>query len=247
MKYHVHLESQPSNSFRCQLAANSLDIDVKKKLKHELTVDFQPQENWSIGLIYGASGSGKTTLAKEIFKEEFKSLEVDQDKTILDQFPESVEYHELASVLSGVGLSQVPCWLRPVKTLSNGQQARATIAYAIIQQEGLIVVDEWTSVVDRTVAKVMSHCVQKYVRKKQRQIVLLSCHDDVINWLAPDWVIDCNTQTFKNYEPAFFLENEKNSFSELNNATKTHGKTLANIIILAKIYRAENCTPTVYI
>jgi ATPase subunit of ABC transporter with duplicated ATPase domains len=28
-------------------------------------------------------------------------------------------------MLNGIGLNSVPCWLRPVKTLSNGQKARA--------------------------------------------------------------------------------------------------------------------------
>jgi hypothetical protein len=43
---------------------------------------------------------------------------------------------------------------------------------------------------------VMSHCVAKHARRSQRKIVLLSCHYDVIEWLNPDWVIDCNEQKF---------------------------------------------------
>jgi GNAT superfamily N-acetyltransferase len=62
----------------------------------------------------------------------------------------------------------------------------------------MIVIDEWTSVVDRTVAKVMSHCIQKHARKTGKKIVLMSCHYDVIEWLNPDWVIDANKQTFEN-------------------------------------------------
>jgi GNAT superfamily N-acetyltransferase len=60
------------------------------------------------------------------------------------------------------------------------------------------VIDEWTSVVDRTVAKVMCHCIQKHARKTNTQIVLLSCHYDVIEWLNPDWIIDANKQSFDN-------------------------------------------------
>ena len=58
-----------------------------------------------------------------------------------------------------MGLSQVPCWVRPAFTLSNGQQARAKIALTLADNKDLAVIDEWTSVVDRTVAKVMSHAV----------------------------------------------------------------------------------------
>ena len=56
--------------------------------------------------------------------------------------------------------------------------------------------DEWTSVVDRNVAAVMSHSLQKKARRENKKIVLLSCHYDVLDWLNPDWVIDCNEQKF---------------------------------------------------
>lgn len=62
--------------------------------------------------------------------------------------------------------------------------------------ERVVVIDEWTSVVDRTVAKVMSHCIAKHARKTGKRIVLCSCHYDVVEWLNPDWIIDCNRQEF---------------------------------------------------
>jgi energy-coupling factor transporter ATP-binding protein EcfA2 len=99
-------------------------------------------------------------------------------------------------MLCGVGLTSVPCWIRPVYTLSNGQKARAECALQMARKDGMIVIDEWTSVVDRTVAKVMSHCIQKHARKTGKRIVLLSCHYDVVEWLNPDWVIDANKQTY---------------------------------------------------
>jgi GNAT superfamily N-acetyltransferase len=46
------------------------------------------------------------------------------------------------------------------------------------------------------VGKVMSHCVAKHARRSKRSIVLNSCHYDVIEWLDPDWIIDCNKQTY---------------------------------------------------
>lgn len=194
--YTVKLESEVSNSFRCAMAAQSLDIDVKKKSIHELKINADIQSDFSIGLIVGASGSGKTTLAKQIFGQKiFEKYKLDETKSILDQLPKELQYEECAEILSGIGLTSVPCWIRPVYTLSNGQKARAEAAL-YMQQKDLIILDEWTSVVDRTVAKVMSHCVQKTARKNQKKIILLSCHYDVIEWLNPDWIIDCNTQSF---------------------------------------------------
>jgi len=102
-------------------------------------------------------------------------------------------------MLCGVGLTSVPCWIRPAYTLSNGQRARAECALQMAREDSdIVVIDEWTSVVDRTVAKVMSHCIQKHARKNKKKIVLLSCHYDVVEWLNPDWIIDANKQEYIN-------------------------------------------------
>lgn len=194
--YDVKLSSEVFKSFRCQRAADSLDIDVKKKSVHELTIKADIESAFSVGLIVGASGSGKTTLAHKIYGADIFKTKIDNDKSIIDQLPKELTYDECAEILSGIGLTSVPCWIRPVKTLSNGQRARAEAALAMVKSDTLTIIDEWTSVVDRTVAKVMSHCVQKFARKRSKQIVLLSCHYDVIEWLNPDWIIDCNKQTF---------------------------------------------------
>jgi len=98
--------------------------------------------------------------------------------------------------LSGVGLTSVPCWIRPAYTLSNGQKARAEMALALNSKDEFIVIDEFTSVVDRTVAKVMSHSIQKYAQKFNKKIIILSCHFDIIEWLNPDFIIDCNEQSY---------------------------------------------------
>lgn len=193
--YNVTLQSPVSKSYRCKRAADSLDIDVEKKSIHQLSVQANIETPYNIGLIIGASGSGKTTLAKQIFGEDCFKTVLDDSKPIIEQFPTDYDYETCAKILSGVGLTQVPCWIRPVYTLSNGQKARAEAAL-LMCKNGLSVIDEWTSVVDRTVAKVMSHCIQKHARAEQKRIVLLSCHYDVIDWLNPDWIIDCNKQEY---------------------------------------------------
>lgn len=194
--FNVALKSEPSKSFRCQKAADSLDIDTNKKLSHSLRVSADVDTPYNVGLIVGASGSGKTTLARVMAEQDFESPILDLSKPIIDQFPEGWTYDECATALSGVGLTQVVCWLRPAGTLSNGQRARADVAIRLAQDETVTFIDEWTSVVDRTVAKVMSHSVQKFARKANKRVVLISCHYDVIDWLQPDWVIDCNRQKF---------------------------------------------------
>ena len=197
--YEVLLKSPVSTSFRCQKAANSLDIDTEKKSIHHLKIEADLKTPYNLGLIIGASGSGKTTLAKQIFGDDIFKNNLDETLPIIEQFPESMSYDDCAKLLNGVGLTSVPCWIRPVYTLSNGQKSRAEVALLLADtSKDITAIDEWTSVVDRTVAKVMSHCVQKMIRRADKQIVLNSCHYDVIEWLNPDWIIDCNEQSYTN-------------------------------------------------
>lgn len=228
----VTLQSPVSNSFRCRMAANSLDIDTNKKSIHHLKIDnIDIPKDWSIGVIYGASGSGKTTLAKKLFGESIFYSTLKEDLPIIEQFDESYSYQDCADMLNGMGLNSVPCWIRPVYTLSNGQKARAEAAL-LLSLAHLGVLDEWTSVVDRAVGKAMSVCVSKYVRKKDKKIILLTCHFDVIEWLKPDWVIDCNKQEFLlPRSDGFFLPQRKSLNSQSGALIKEHGNILASITI----------------
>jgi hypothetical protein len=61
----------------------------------------------------------------------------------------------------------------------------------------MIVVDEFTSVVDRQVAKIGSHAVQKHIRKCGKKFVAVTCHYDVFEWLQPDWVLEPATMSFQ--------------------------------------------------
>ena len=215
-KAEVILQSEIFNNFRCKMACDSLDIDITKKSVHHLKVDnINIPNDWSIGVIYGASGSGKTTLAKQLFGEDcFKTI-MDENTPIINQLPKELSYEDCSSILNGIGLTSVVCWVRPVKTLSNGQRARAEAALLMTQSDDVTIIDEWTSVVDRTVAKAMSHCVQKFARRQKKRIILLSCHYDIIEWVKPDWLIDCNKQQFflPQSEDFFFQRRDQLEFS----------------------------------
>jgi hypothetical protein len=59
----------------------------------------------------------------------------------------------------------------------------------------LVVFDEFTSVVDRNVAKVCSAAIAKGIRRGHIpcRFVAVTCHYDVAEWLEPDWVLDMAT------------------------------------------------------
>jgi ABC-type multidrug transport system ATPase subunit len=194
----VKLESPPPKGFRSIKAAQSVDLNIEQKLTHKLEVTADVQSEFNVGVIIGASGSGKTTLAKQIYGNDCFKEVLDLQKPVIEQFPDHMSYEDAVKALTGIGLSQVPCWVKPAGALSNGQKARAEAALQLCADVETVVIDEFTSVVDRNVAKVMAHCVQKYARKLNKRIVLVSCHYDIFEWLNPDWVIDCNDGSYTN-------------------------------------------------
>lgn len=161
----------------------------------DLPVDERP---WNIGLIVGPSGCGKTTIINELFKAQiFNEFEWPKDKSILDGFPSQMGIKEISSLLNSVGFSSPPSWMRPYPVLSNGEKFRVTIARALAESNELCVIDEFTSVVDRTVAKIGSAAVAKTVRNMGKKFVAVSCHYDIEEWLQPDWVYKPHDNSFE--------------------------------------------------
>jgi ABC-type lipoprotein export system ATPase subunit/GNAT superfamily N-acetyltransferase len=146
---------------------------------------------WNIGVILGSSGSGKTSILNKLGG--VRKPTFDRDKPLISNF-DWLTPKEVSMVLTSMGLSSVPTWLRPFHALSNGEQYRASLAYLVASaRDGeVILVDEYTSVVDRDVAKAMSFALQKYVRREGKRIVVASCHYDILEWLMPDWT--CSPQ-----------------------------------------------------
>ena len=167
------------------------NFDYKFDGKTEFTVPHFPkiQNDFSIGVIYGSSGSGKSSMLKQFGEEQ--ELVWDYNKTIASHF-DSVE--DAIERLGAVGLNTVPTWAKPRNVLSNGEGFRCDLARRLGNN---IVIDEFTSVVNRDVAKSCSLSLYKYVkRKKLKNIVLATCHDDILEWLQPDWVFNTDVRQF---------------------------------------------------
>jgi GNAT superfamily N-acetyltransferase len=155
-------------------------------------------EPWQIGLVVGPSGSGKSTVAAELFGDAIvRGYDWPDGRAVVDGFPADVGVRAATAALSSVGFSSPPNWLRPFRVLSNGEQFRATLARALTEPRGLVVLDEFTSVVDRTVARIGSAAVGKAVRRAPgKKFVAVTCHYDVADWLCPDWALEMPTGEF---------------------------------------------------
>jgi len=189
----LKLESEIINDKYTAYIYEAFDIQDKEKTKVEIPYSLSEAKNfdWNIGVIYGSSGSGKTSILKKMGN--INSTDFKHDKPLISNF-DWLEPKEATYLLMSIGLSSVPTWLRPYHTLSNGEQYRAQLAYKVgkTTDKEVILIDEYTSVVDRDVAKAMSFALQKYIRKTNKRIILASCHYDIMEWLMPDWT--CSPQ-----------------------------------------------------
>lgn len=202
-QFNIVKRVEVENTPRVTQLLGLFDIPPSERSESEWKIDLPIDgTDWKIGLIVGPSGSGKSTFAREAFGEGkyvFSNQGYDWPKTksIVDGFDKGNGIKQITGALSSVGFSSPPAWVRPFDTLSTGEQFRATMARAILDPSPLVVIDEFTSVIDRTVAQIGSAAISKAIRKTpKKQIVAVTCHHDVTEWLCPDWVLEMPSGTF---------------------------------------------------
>ena len=192
-------KSAPPKSFRVASVMGTYDLQDNSVTEH-FVGNIDLQRDWQIGLIVGASGTGKTTIARELFPDAYVEKFEYKAASLLDDMPKECSMSEITKTLTSVGFASVTSWLKPYDVLSNGEKMRCDLARAILSPEHLFVFDEFTSVVDRNVAKIGSFAMQKAIRKTDKQFIAVTCHYDVEDWLLPDWVFDTNSMTFRSNE-----------------------------------------------
>ena len=170
--------------------------------------------------ILGESGCGKSTLLKHFGSEEQPTW--DPTKSVISHF-ETPE--EGIAKLSSVGFNSIPSWYKPFHVLSNGEKFRAELARKI--KTGAVI-DEYTSVVDRNVAKAASVSLSRYIKNNDiENVVLSTCHYDIVDWLEPDWVLNTDTGELLH---GFFLSDQK-SLSKFIGQQMIVGECLKTITI----------------
>ena len=167
-----------------------------------LDVELDLTGDWNIGVVVGPSGSGKTSIGKTIFGGGTEIHDYHkrwpQDKPIIDAIVPKGSFDDVTGALASVGLGDVPAWLRPFRVLSNGEQFRAGLARLICEKPKQVVVDEFTSVIDRRIAQIGSQAFQKAWRRANPtgKAVLLTPHYDILDWVQPNWILDLRTGKF---------------------------------------------------
>ena len=211
-------------TYRVARVLSDFDMDKSKGDVH-FKGEIEIPENWNVGLIYGASGTGKTTLVKELFPNAVVDAFSWGGGAFLDDFQKDIPFEEISKTLYAVGMGSVPSWVRPFHVLSNGEKMRVTLARGLLERD-FFVFDEFTSVVDRQVAKVCSLAVSRYCKKHKKKFLAVSCHKDVVEWLEPDF-----TFCTDDYKQNFPLARTQKQTSLLESAGAKNGQNLAVITI----------------
>ncbi|QDU88387.1 hypothetical protein Pla175_17630 [Pirellulimonas nuda] len=209
-QFDVEATCRVPSGFAVDQVRGMFDLKVEKTARVSYSVELPASDElidgrpWRIGVIVGPSGSGKSTVARQAYGDRFvEGHDWPSGKAVIDSFP-GVPIKMLTQTLTAVGFSSPPSWVKPYAVLSGGEKFRCDLARALLASGesdaggGLLAFDEFTSVVDRTVAKVGSAAIARSVRKDRfgptKQFVAVTCHYDVLDWLAPDWVLDMSSQ-----------------------------------------------------
>jgi ABC-type ATPase with predicted acetyltransferase domain len=224
-------ESKPKKSFRVSGVLNAFDLDIEKVKEHfKGNINIEGRD-WNVGLIVGGSGTGKSTIANEVFGDQFMQYDY-KSEAVIDDMPKDKSIKDITKAFTSVGFASPPSWLKPYSVLSNGEKMRVDLAFCILQEKDIIIFDEFTSVVNREVAKTGSYAISKAVKKLNKKFIAVACHSDIIEWLEPDWIYNTDEQRFFFAQANTKDQKLSSKYSELTNKTeKRFGNRLKNIII----------------
>ena len=224
--FDITLKSDIDETYRVSRIMRDFDVKLENSIEH-IRGGVELPENWKIGLIVGNSGTGKTTIAKTLWPDLIITKDFDYlAKSVIDDMPSNCKFEDISKMFYSVGFGSVPSWLKPFSVLSNGEKMRVNLARALLERD-FIVFDEFTSVVDRTIAKTMCKATHKAIHRLDgKQFVAVTCHHDVLEYLAPDWVFNTDTMTF-----SFMNAHPLNKISTFENVQLTSGQNLDVITI----------------
>lgn len=222
--FNIIRKNNIEKTFRVAKIMGDFDVSIEHSNEY-FEGNIELPKNWNIGLICGGSGTGKTTIANELFYENIISNFEYDNKSVLDNMPKNIKTEDIEKMFYAVGFGSVPSWLKPYSVLSNGEKMRVDLARALLEKD-FIVFDEFTSVVDRQVAKTACIAINKAIKNTNKKFIAISCHKDIIEWLQPDWLFDTDIM-----QQVFQLAHDQKNNSQYEVVGEKNGKNLGNIII----------------
>lgn len=198
MKFCIRKNSAFSKSFQNEYIRSHFDISeesVEEVFEGDIAIE---GIEWNIGVIVGPSGTGKSSIAAELFGDSFLDLSFSEDLTVFEDLVKTSwsDLQGVTDVLNKVGFNTPKSWLKPFSVLSNGEKMRVQLAKALLSDKEIVIFDEFTSVVDRQIAKVASIAIAKAVRRSWKKFIAVACHYDFLEYIEPDWIFDTKDFTF---------------------------------------------------
>ena len=153
---------------------------------------------FGLGLICGPTGSGKTRLLDALV--ERGVVGAAERKELWHKYQPIVSY--LAERRGGVpaamdrlntiGINSVPTWMLNFGALSNGQQARCSLALALDHRKQF---DDFGGFVEPHTRRLLAAGMARIVSKSQlTNVVLASVDVELAAWMQPDWLVVLDEQ-----------------------------------------------------
>jgi ABC-type lipoprotein export system ATPase subunit/predicted N-acetyltransferase YhbS len=188
--FNITYETATQTTPRTKAVAEAfgLGIDETQKfiLYDNVELKISPKD---IVYITGDSGSGKSVLLKALKHDlgeeavDMASIQSDLEKPIIDAVGK--DFSEALELLSKAGLNDAFLFVRRFSELSDGQKYRFKIAKLMESGKQWWFADEFCSVLDRDVAKIVAFNLQKIARQLGKAVVVATTHGDLFGDLRP--------------------------------------------------------------
>eukprot|EP00928_Gymnodinium_smaydae_P036058 TRINITY_DN25258_c0_g10_i1.p1 TRINITY_DN25258_c0_g10~~TRINITY_DN25258_c0_g10_i1.p1 ORF type:complete len:1013 (+),score=196.50 TRINITY_DN25258_c0_g10_i1:273-3041(+) len=163
-------------------------------------LDDLPPWPCGLGVIVGPSGSGKTRCLRQLATHyghqptRQEAYEFPEHQAIVSNKGFGSDVNQALNQLQSSGLNCIPAWTRPMHVLSTGQQDRVRVALQFSSAgEAMCVIDDFAATVDHNTARTTAAAIAKRVKAGHNMLIATS-RPEVVQWLAPDFVISAETK-----------------------------------------------------